>query len=300
MFCFVLASLTLQRAELTSDVPIYLADKTVAEQHISLKPWGGGSLTESKWVVLHGKQSLRLQASSFFQGGTMEFATPIDLSKVYADRSKFLRLDVFVESRGVVRSSPAKSVVVGGKAHLNYRYPQKPVLLEEKVTKLRLLLTTTNGERAEIYLPLGVAKAATTHGWRTVAVPLSAIRGLGKSNMQISKMFLAPDSKGIVYLSDIDIANDSLPITLDAKPETANVNTKTSVLFSAIAEGGLTPIKYEWDFDDRDGMHLPDSEQQSVRHRFSQPGTYNVTVKAVDRYGVKSPVSKRIVIHVTA
>jgi len=300
MLCLLYASLAIQHAQVISDVPIYQADKTVQEQKISLSPWGGGSFTESKWVVLHGKQSLRLQATNFFQGGVIQFANPIDLSKAYGDPSKFLRFDVFVENRGVVQSTPAKNVVIVRKTRESYDYAQRPVPLVEQVSKLRLLFTMTDGSNAEIYVPLGIAKAATEHGWRTASVPLSAIRGFGKSNRKVAKILFAPDSKGIVYLSDIDIAIDPLPITLEAKPPVSNINTKTSVLFTAVAEGGLTPIRYEWDFDARDGEHQPDSVQQNVWHKFKEPGTYTVTVKAVDRYGVKKPASQKLVVHVAA
>ena len=298
MLCFV-AFLACQRPQLTSEVSIYSGEKALADQNLTLAKWGGGSIAESDWVVLKGKHSLRLTGNNYFQGGSIGFKNPLDLRNAYADRSKLLRFTFFLESPDIKYGRTMKNVIVKYKMRESYNIGQKTVPVRPThVTKMRLVVTTTDDRKSEFYLPVIVAKKATVDGWKTAGLPVRAITGFGKSNMEVKEIRFSLDAKGIMYIGDMDIASDPVPIAAEVKPPAATIKAGSRLTFTAFGEAGLTPLKYLWDFDPRDGNQV-DAEAQSVRHTFYRPGKYTVTLTVADRFGLKRALVKTVNVQVT-
>jgi len=75
-----------------------------------------------------------------------------------------------------------------------------------------------------------------------------------------------------------DIVSDleALEVTIGGPTEG---KTGENIQFSGSVEGGMEPYYWEWDFND-DGE--TDSESQNPKFKFTEPGTYNVTVFLFD------------------
>jgi hypothetical protein len=146
-------------------------------------------------------------------------------------------------------------------------------------------------------MPLAVGKQMGTAGWRIAAIPLRAFQGFGKTNHVVQQIQFSMNSRAIVYLSDMDIVTDPLPIVADVEPHYATVKAGDRILLRAEGDAGLTALRFVWDFDARDGLQ-EDADSQNVGHTFKRTGSYTVTVTVEDRYGLKKPLQKRIAIKV--
>ena len=71
-----------------------------------------------------------------------------------------------------------------------------------------------------------------------------------------------------------------------------------TIVFQAVAAGGLSTLKYTWDFDASDGDDQEDASGPIVSHVYRQkanmtePVTYKVTLTVTDAAGVKSSVKR--------
>ena len=226
----------------------------------------------------------------------MSFKKPLDMTKWFANPHQLLRFTFFLESRGNYLGKTALSPTVPGNIKTN-RFDPNVVRATSHVNQMRLVVTTSDGKKSEFYLPVGIAKAAISHGWRTAAIPLRAIRGLGKTNKCVTNILFTMNTFGIAYLGQMDIATDPIPITAEVDPPYAQVKEGNSLRMTAQGDAGLTPLKYLWDFDEADGIQV-DADTQTVRPKFNRTGSYTVTVTVVDRFGIKKPAHKKVKIRV--
>jgi YVTN family beta-propeller protein len=81
------------------------------------------------------------------------------------------------------------------------------------------------------------------------------------------------------------------PLTLDPVPSAPTQLVGTEVTFTASATGG-TNVRYQWYFDD-DTPATAYSTDPTVKHTFTKPGVYYVTVTVIDDSGV--PQSQTVV-----
>jgi len=154
---------------------------------------------------------------------------------------------------------------------------------------LRLIITTSDGKKSEAFVPVSTA-TSTSHGWKAVSIPLQAITGFDRTNKVISEVALAADATTTFYIGDIRVINDTTPIRGDVSAHTINLALGDSFTFVANGTGGSTPLKYTWDFDDKDGIQV-DAEGQAITRRFRKAGTFTITLTVSDKYGLKTPYS---------
>ncbi|UCF07515.1 MAG: PKD domain-containing protein, partial [Thermoplasmata archaeon] len=85
------------------------------------------------------------------------------------------------------------------------------------------------------------------------------------------------------------IVNDITSPVADAGPSDSVVHGNPYTLSggNSYDPGGGTIVSYMWDIDERDGIDWddPDYEGESVAHTFTEPGTYNVTLRVEDSAG---------------
>lgn len=157
----------------------------------------------------------------------------------------------------------------------------------ESLKNLRVIITTTDGKRSEVYLPLETS-SASERNWRLVAIPLQAINGLSDSNKAIESVSFSGDATSTFYVGEVRVINDSTPITGDTTFHDLNLALGDEIDFVGMGYGGASVLKYQWDFDQKDGMQV-DAEGQSVRRKFRKPGKFVVTLTIVDVFGLKKP-----------
>src|ERR671911_533971 len=69
------------------------------------------------------------------------------------------------------------------------------------------------------------------------------------------------------------------PLTAEISSNDTGGEAPATIEFDAIAEGGVEPLGYSWDFES-DGTE--DSTDQTVEHTFDEPGLYTVTLTVTD------------------
>ena len=294
-----------------TDQRLYDGARSIADQKIWLRPWGGGGIAPQGNTVFQGSQSLRVMSRNYFQGGTVNFNNPRDLGRKFDDKSYVLKLTVLIDDGGTVYANADKSrgegksnqglTVVGHAASLNGSNPGdlkiKPAIaFHPKIKKIRFVIQTTDGKHSEAYEPVLMSTSAGD-GWRNFAIPLQSITGFDRTNKIIQSITLSSDTISNLFVGDIRITSDTTPIRGTVDSGSLSVPIGSDVTFTAFGDGGDSPLIYSWDFDDRDGIQA-DGQGQQIRHRFRKPGTFNVTVTISDFYGVKSPAKQTVKVKV--
>ncbi len=156
---------------------------------------------------------------------------------------------------------------------------------------LRLVITTTDGLKSETYVPATVN--AGSNGWRQLGIPLQAITGFSRTNKVIKSVAVGGDTTTSIWLGDVRTIVDSTPITADTNVHDLNLAEGDEVTLSASGYAGASMLKYEWYFD-KDTSGLPDATGQVIKHKFSKPDTYTITVVVSDYFGLKQPYKTTI------
>ena len=71
---------------------LYSPTRSLGDQKIRLRSWGSGLIAETDEAAFEGTSSLRITSRNFFQGGTLIYETPVNLTAAYDDKSNLLRL----------------------------------------------------------------------------------------------------------------------------------------------------------------------------------------------------------------
>lgn len=308
-------------------VSIYSPAKSIKDQSLALRPWGSGTISETDELSFEGVFSLRVSTRNFFQGGAMTFGQPVDLSGAFADKNNLLRFAIRVADSSLTLGGGGggggKGGEGGGPGGLNTgggagggggagvggetggqlggggAATRTTTLAPEatKLTQLRFIVTTSDGKKSEIYVPIGTGSAANRN-WVTVAAPLQAINGFGSTNKSITSISVSGDAISTFYVGDIRIVNDSTPINGEMKPnQERNLALGDEIEFRGSGFAGSSILKYSWDFDARDGIQA-DAEGMVIKRRFRSPGEFTVTLTITDTFGLKKPYSTTVKIKV--
>jgi hypothetical protein len=166
----------------------------------------------------------------------------------------------------------------------------------QPLTKIRFVITTTDGKRSEAYLPV-MTSIADEQGWRHVAIPLQSISGLDRTNKTIREIALAGNSTATFWLGEMRLINDTTAIRGEPNFREANIGLGEELEFVGHGFGGSSILRYTWDFDSGDGIQA-EAEGQVVRRRFRTPGEFTVTLTISDFFGLKEPYSTTLTVKV--
>lgn len=299
---------------------IYVPNTSIKEQGVSLKGWGSGTIAETDEVASEGAFSLRVTTRNYFQGGIIQLATPVNLSSAYGDANNLLKFTIrssgekprFATSVGGGTTSGGGPTAGGagaggaggggggqggqrdgggGAAGGGGTQTGTAATSEVPLRNVRMVITTTDGKKSEAYLSV---RATGAEAWRNFSMPLQAIIGFDKTNKTIQSIAISGDAISTFWVGDIRVINDATAITGEMNfKDPLNLATGDEREFIAYGFAGSTPLKYTWDFDDRDGIQV-DAEGQAVKFKFRRPGKFNVTVTIADLYGKKQPVTKTV------
>lgn len=284
---------------------------SIADQGIRLKSWGSGTISQTDETSFEGNASLRVSTRNLFQGGIIEFANPIDLTAAYNNKNDLLMLTVLIADRTLVLGGGAagggsgsqgdpdgglgSGGALGGSGALGApgrgggpAAGQPTQVTRPEFEFIRLVITTTDGRKSEVYVP--VTGGSTIRGWRRIAVPLTLINGFERTNKIVQSIAFSGDATGSFYIGEIRIINDTTPLRVELPTNEFNLALGDEVTFTAFGSGGASVLRYEWDFDASDGIQV-DAEGQTVVRRFRRPGTFTVTVTVRDVSGAKEPAT---------
>ena len=303
---------------------IYAPTIALADQRITLSAWGSGTITETTDMAYDGGGSVRVSSRNFFQGGIMHFENPVSLAGPAADKANMFLITLSAPSATTVESGgagggggklgggggaslgtgggggaaaglgggaaggQAGGAVGGGQAG----GAERQVTFDTTLTKVRMIITTSDGKKSEVFVDLSGA-LANSRGWKSVGVPLVSIPGFDKTNKMVKSIAFSGDTIGTFYVGELKVVNDTTPLYVDPSVYELNLALGDEIVLSAYGSGGSSQLRYTWDFDAADGVDV-DAEGQYVRRRFRKPGDYTITVTVHDQFGLKKPHSSTI------
>lgn len=306
---FVISVIALTSMAPQASEVLYTPVREIKDQNISVKGWGSGVISETDEVAYEGTRSIRISTRNFFQGGQINFGTPVDLAKAQTNKSNLFRLIYRPVDSGAIGTGAAGSGRPGGgrggaSAQGGFGAPGGgppggfgapggfgggAASAPPSFKMIRLIITTTDGKKSEAYMPTNTSSSAGERGWRTVSVPLQAISGFDRTNKVINQIGLSADTTTTFYVGDMRVVSDSTPIRAEISPKSFNRELGAEMIFGARGEGGSSILKYTWDFDDTDGSdENVDSEGQFVKRKFRKAGSYTITLTVSDYFGLKT------------
>lgn len=287
-------------AAFASAQSIYEPTRSAEAQGMSLVGWGSGTIAESDEVVQEGGNSIRISSRNFFQGGKIMFTNPVDLSNAVTQKENLIRFSINIpdgsassgggiggrgrEEGGLGGEASGIGAGAGGRTGGGQAAAATQTIA---ATKIRVVITTTDGKHAEAYLDL-TTSLKDPSGWMNVGIPLVAINGFAASNQQVKSIAISSDSTATIYLGGANVIKDGTPVFAEPNVRELNLAFGDEFTFAAAGSAGATPVKFLWDFDAADGISA-DAEGQTVKRRFRKDGTFTVTLTAVDIYGLKQP-----------
>jgi len=301
---------------------LYLPGRSIADQGISVRGWGSGTIAETDEVAMEGTTSIRVSTRNYFQGGRITFEKPIDVSKVFGDKNNLLLFALMVPDSstamgGAGSPGSGKGGGAGGSGSIgdprmgpggggqgsgtpgggkgggaSSGQSTAAAATTAPMRSLRVIVTTTDGKKSEAYIPINTSGSGQ-RGWKTVGVPLQSITGLANTDKMIKSIDFSGDATGTFYLGELKIVNDSTPLYAEPNVRELNLALGDEVTFSANGSGGSSVLKYVWDFDSADGVQV-DVEGQTVKRKFRKPGTFTVTLTVMDASGLKTPYSTTV------
>jgi hypothetical protein len=291
---------------------IYTPTIALPDQKITLTPWGSGTIAETNEMALEGTSSIRVSSRNFFQGGIMHFGSPVDLSSTINDKANLFIITVQPQTSettlgggaggglGVAGGGAGGLASGGGAGGLagaggglsgagGGQQTQQQAIIDATLTKVRCIVTTTDGLKSEVYIDLTSA-LSDAKGWKSVGVPLVGITGFERTNKVIQSLAFSGDTIGTFYVGQIKIVNDTTPLYVEPSIREANLALGDTLTIAAYGSGGSSQLRYTWDFDDKNGVDV-DAEGKSVTRTFRKDGTYTITVTVHDQFGLKKPYS---------
>ncbi|MBI3721184.1 MAG: hypothetical protein HY248_01410, partial [Fimbriimonas ginsengisoli] len=257
---------------------IYAAGHSLKDQRIALTAWGSGTVAESDETAFEGTKSIRISSRNFFQGGILSFGSPINLSEAFSDTNNLVRLTFrFADSNMTIPGGPnpqgnpgrgggrggdgyapvIPGVSIGfgfmqrggggegggggqgqpqpGAQPVAVRPPVPPALLDT----IRVIVTTTDNLKSELYLPVANSSRAE-RGWRTTSFPLQAVSGFARTNKVVRQIAVSLESTATMFVGDIRVVQDSTPISVDVNATTLNLALNDKVTLRARGFAGST------------------------------------------------------------
>ena len=260
----------------------------VDQSNMKLGSWGSGLCEESSENALAGSRSLKITPKDLYTGGRIDFATPLDLTESAKNPDAYLQfvcqffgaqaMDSLTQSLG---TAAAATDMYGGTAT-----PGK------QVRKLRAVFFFENGPAVEVQGPLSAYKVGDD-GWMVVSFPMAALKGKTElSQYRITRIVLTGDGTEPFFVGEIRIVPDSAPLVADTTDD-MEVSKNYPIAFQGFCKSGGSAVKYSWDFDKKNGIQA-EAVNDLVYHRFTNIGSYEVTLTITDMFGIKQPASKII------
>lgn len=246
------------------ETPLYIG-APVDGNAVKIAAWGGGSIKEDKSNAFRGGNSLQITSTSLYNGGTISFGSPAKLSALASNPDVMLSGTYYIvgTTGGASSSSETK---------------------RKNIENLRLLIRTSDGKLSEALLPVGLSY----NRWKALGIPLKAISGFSKTNMEITSVSFGVDAPGMIYVGELRAIEDKTTIQGHTEKLVMTMARDQETLFVGSAESGSTICEYIWDWDATDGLQ-EDAIGQAVYHRFRVGGDYVVTLTVRDKFGVKKP-----------
>ncbi len=253
---------------------------------ILLGGWGSGSAAKTKEQPLEGGWSIKITTQSMYSGAKIEFSQPVALFSNGIDPTRYIEFAFFFKDTQQI--NPVQGT--------DYTWADVEPYNKPKATKMRFVFVSDKGETVEAIEP---TKALDPDdNWMRLAVPLAKFKQKeGITSFALKRFMIFTDIPSTFYLGSMKLVTDTAPIKVDP------LNTRVIAImdpqfFVAEATGGVSSLKYSWDFDASNGIQAECTEPVA-RHYYRVGGDYTVTLTVSDADGLKEPVTVSTTIEVT-
>lgn len=255
-----------------------------AQDGIELGGWGSGKAARSKEKVLTGAWSVKITTQGLYAGGRLDFSRPVALFSDGIDPRRYVQFAFFFNE--------TQKVDLGGSA---YWFDVEPYTVP-KATSIRFVFISDNDVVVSAEQPTNPLDP--DDNWMRVAVPLAKFKAAGDiSEFRLKRLLIFTDIPGTIYLGEIKLITDNTPIKVGPL-DSQTVAVMDQLAFMADAEGGVSSLRYSWDFNASDGIQ-PEASGKLAQYVYTRGGEFTVTLTVSDADGLKDPVTVTTVISVT-
>jgi hypothetical protein len=315
---------------------VYAPERSVADQHISLRGWGSGTIAQTDEMAYEGTNSIRVSSRNFFQGGIMTFGAPVNLSQQFGDKNNMLRItlqapdlkttisggggggggqannpgNVGAAGAGVGNAGAPGSGNKGGGGGLGQGLSPGGAGGQGRTNG-----GSSGGSAPVAQPPLSVVRmiVTTSDGLKSEAyVPISTSGKGERGWKQVSIPLEAITGFGRTnkMIKELAFAGDSVSTfyvgDIRVVNDTTPINGEAKIDRTNMAlgdEATLTAYGYggssvlKYEWDfDSDGK--VDTEGTYVKHKFRKAGDFVITLTVSDVYGLKAPYKTQLKVHV--
>jgi hypothetical protein len=302
-------------------ITLYRGDPSVASG-VQLAGWGSGQAIDTTGEAYSGSNSIKLVTEGYYAGGRLIFREPLDITPQFTDPYTFLEMAIkFLPGRirtntgntpggsgpggppgyGGPGGGPPGYAGPGGPGGVaDSSDPSSALLITPDTQRLRVALHFEGGTAVAEDYPL-IRFPTSEPGWVRVALPFAVFKGAPQmGSYRLRELHVFGDAPDTFFIGQITTVTDNDPISVEPLEEQV-VSVNDRVEFVANAEGGLSGLKYSWDFDRSDGIQ-EDAVGPRVSHVFTKPSRegkpYTVTLTVSDLAGRKRSVSVETTVEV--
>jgi len=271
-------------ADTDREIYIYRGEP-LSQLGLGVGSWGSGRAVESSEKVLIGNKSIKITTQGLYAGGRIDFPQPVALFTEGIDPKRYIVFSFYFDDVKTV--DPA--------AGSPYAYEVEPYTVP-RASKVRFVFVSDTGVKVsaeQLTNPLD-----PDDNWCRVAVPLAKFKlPEGMNEFRLKRLLISTDLQTTLHLGEIRIVTDNSPIKVEPL-ESKTVVVYDEVLFDPRADGGLSSLKFSWDFNASDGIQ-EESTERVGRFIYTRGGEFTVTLTVSDADGLKEPVTVKTTVTVT-
>ena len=276
----------------------------VAASNVKLAAWGSGNATETKDNTFVGDNAIKITTQGLYQGGRVEFKSPVDIAPALANKKTYLRFQVRFNPQGNLTES-FNDATGGSTQRLG------PIF-----TYMRYIIQMADGKKYEVVRPFELPPTDDPNAYVALAFPVQALlkaaakmpggaAKLSGDGAKLKSITICGDKYQQFNVGEIEIITDDTEIDV-ADLDEQIVFFDNDTVFAASAQGGASTLHFAWDFDASDGfqeqgigrtanyVYRPRNLNNEVQSK-----KYMVTLRVSDIDGIKETKEKTVEIEVS-
>ncbi len=281
----LMAALCSAGAYAATDREVYIYRGEPLSGLATLASWGSGKATESAEKILTGSKSIKITTQGLYAGARIDFPQPVAIFTDGIDPKRYIVFAFYFND--VKDVDPAQGSPYAYEVE-HYTIP--------KAGLIHFVFVSDTGAKVSVIEPTNPLDP--DDNWVRIAVPLSKFKlPEGTTEFRLKRLIITSDLPATFYLGEIRLVTDSSPIKVGAL-SSQTVAVYDEVLFDPQVEGGVSSLKYAWDFDSTNGIQAEQSGRVG-RFIYTRGGDFTVTLTVSDADNIKDPVTVKTTVTVT-
>jgi hypothetical protein len=276
----------------------------IATSNVKLGALGSGAAAETKENTFVGDNAIKITTHGLYQGGRLEFKSPVNIAAALANKNTYLRFQVRFNQQGNLTEAFDPSTGASTQR------------IGQVFDRMRYVIKMENGKQYEVVRPFEMPQTDDPNAYVALAFPLQAIvkaaaklpGGAGQlsgDGAKLKSISICGDKYQQFTLGEAEIITDDTEIDI-ADLDEQIVFFDNDTVFAGSANGGASTLRYSWDFDATDGFQ-EQSIGRSVTYIYRPRGLnpdlqnkkYTVTLRVSDIDGIKERKEKTVELEVS-